>query len=62
MDFSRPHNCDAPRISVSTCFAVFLMLVLLIPKDVKADPDLGRLSLDAVDLALGYPSFEGEEE
>lgn len=55
MDFSRPHNCDAPRISVSTCFAVFLMLVLLIPKDVKADPDLGRLSLDdAVDLALGY--------
>ena len=55
MDVSRPHNCDAPRISVSICFTVFLMLVLLIPKDVKADPDLGRLSLDdAVDLALGY--------
>ena len=55
MDVSRPRNCDAPRISVSICFTVFLMLVLLIPKDVKADPDLGRLSLDdAVDLALGY--------
>ena len=55
MDVSRPRNCDAPRISVSICFTAFLMLVLLIPKDVKADPDLGRLSLDdAVDLALGY--------
>ena len=55
MDVSRPRNCDAPRISVSICFTVFLILVLLMPKDVKADPDLGRLSLDdAVDLALGY--------